>query len=385
LSTLRNYHRFETLLVGATLGAYAACVLIVANWLEIDEPVLRYAIAFILVQIAIQAALIIGLVVSKHARSRHETARAGRVRRLQELLAAPDASAEAASASVRWPDEFLTVAANALEMLAGSERRRVAGLLQTSAPFDKLLREAGQGGPGRVIRAISLLGRIESPEARAVVRRAVQHPAEAVRRAARKAVVISGEEDARCEVLDGLCALPFWERIILFQLLAADPALHTFLAEALTSEDDERILVALEFILTRQRLLLVRTPARLAQSPNLEVRIKFFRALPFLRLEEDACSVIEPGLRDADWRVRAQAARACGSMRVGRLAPRLLEMCGAFDDPAEAAHAARALSALGGAGWNRLQEVAATGDGAGRRIAAEVMERRMLAGLEAHR
>src|SRR5260370_34790947 len=107
--------------------------------------------------------------------------------------------------------------------------------------------------------------------------------------------------------------------------MPADRALHDFLAKALASGEDERILVALEFVLTRQRLLLFPVPARLAQSRNPEIRIKFFRALPFLRLEESADSVLEPGLHDPDWRVRAPA-RACASLLGESLAWRLLRM-----------------------------------------------------------
>jgi hypothetical protein len=191
-------------------------------------------------------------------------------------------------------------------------------------------------------------------------------------------------------VLDGLCSLPFWERIILLQLVPADPTFDDYLAKALASGDDERILVVLEFVLTRQRLLLFPAPAGLARLRNVEVRIKFFRALPFLRLEE-GYSVLEAGLHDPDWRVRALAARACGYLRSEALAWRLLEMCASFEDPAEAGHAARALAALGGEealggkGWNRLQEVVAPGAGAGHRIAAEAMERRVSGGREVPR
>ena len=248
-------------------------------------------------------------------------------------------------------------------------------MLEASAPYRQLLLEAAGASPGPVIRAVTLLGRLENPEARAAVRRCLKHRAEAVRRAARKAIVIGGEEDARRQVLDGVCSLPFWERIILFQLVPTDSMLHDFLAKGLASDDDERILVALEFVLTRQRLLLFPVPVKLAQSRNVEVRIKFFRALPFLRLEEGVYSVLEPGLHDPDWRVRALAARACGYLRAEALVWRLLEMCASFDDPAEAGHAARALAALGGEGWDRLQEVVAAGRGTGHRIAAEVMGR----------
>jgi len=381
-----HFRRIEPLLVSGTLACYAACVLAVAGWLRgVDDPMVRYALAFIVVQIAIQAGLILGLVVSKDLRSRRDRARAARRRSLEELLARPDSSRETLEMAAEWPDDFLSVVENAMHALAGSARRRIAELLEASAPYRQLLIEAAGASPGPVIRAVNLLGRLENPGARAAVGRCLKHRAEAVRRAARKAIVIGGEEDARRQVLEGVCSLPFWERIILFQLVPADSMLHDFLAKGLASDDDERILVALDFVLTRQRLLLFPVPVKLAQSRNVEVRIKFFRALPFLRLEEEVDSVLEPGLHDPDWRVRALAARACGYLRAEALVWRLLEMCASFDDPAEAGHAARALAALGGEGWDRLQEVVASGRGTGHRIAAEVIERRMLGGREAPR
>ena len=383
LAYSRHFRRIEPLLVGGTLVCYAGFVAVAAHWLNgVYDRMVRYSLAFILVQILVQAALIGGLVVSKYWRTRREALRAARMRRLEDLLARPECSGALLETAAQWPREFLPVVEHAMQTLAGPERRRIAGLLEASAPYRELLREAKTGGPGRVMSAISLLGRLETAEARAAVARALQHPAAAVRRVARKAIVTGATEEARRQVLDKLISLPFWERIILFQLVPADPALYDFLAQSLASGDDERILVALEFVLTRQRLLPIRVPVDLARSRNPEVRIKFFRALPFLRLEESAGSVLEPGLHDNDWRVRALAARACGYLRAEALAGRLVEMCASFEDPAEAGHAARALSALGGAGWNRLQEVVARGSSAGHRIAVEVLERRMVGGQE---
>src|SRR5690242_21251029 len=51
-------------------------------------------------------------------------------------------------------------------------------------------------------------------------------------------------------------------------------------------------------------------------------------------------------------------ARACGHFRPAVLVDRLLEICRNFENLAEATHAARALAALGGEAWLRLQEVA---------------------------
>lgn len=295
LVSSRRFRLIERFLVCGTLAGYAACVLLVAGWLRaVDHPAIRYAVAFLFVQIAIQAGLILGLVASKHWRSCRERARAARRRRLEELLARPDSPREVLEMAARWPEDFLPVVENAIEGLAGSARVRVAELLEASAPYQQLLLEAADPDPGLVIRAISILGRMENTEARAAVWRGLKHPADAVRRAARRAIV-TGDEDARRQVLDGLCSLPFWERIILLQLAPADSTFDDYLAKALASVDDERILVALEFVLTRQRLLLVPVPAGLAQSRNVEVRIKFFRALPFLPLEAGIYWSSRPG------------------------------------------------------------------------------------------
>lgn len=381
-----HFRRMEPLLVLATIAAYTACVWVAGTWFQfVDDPVVRYAVAFIVVQLAIQAVLILGLVASKHIRTAREAARTGRKRRMEELLTLPDSASEALAMANLWPEEFLAVVESAMQALSGSTRRRIAELLEASAPYRSLLRETGGSDPSRAIRAIMLLGKLESEEARGAVRQALKHPAEAARRAARKAIVAGGAEEAQREVLGRLYSLPFWERIILFQLAPANSTLLTFLANAVDSSEDEHVLVALEFVLTRQRLMPFPVPARLARSPNPEIRIKFFRALPFLRLEEDVSGVLASGLNDTDWRVRALAAKACGSLRAGELVGRLIEMCGSFENPAEAGHAARALAALGGEAWSRLQEVISSGSGIGRRIATEVVERRMVGGQEVSR
>ena len=381
-----HFRSMEPVLVSATIAAYAACVWIAAAWFQfVEDPVVRYAVSFIVVQLAIQSILILGLVVSKHVRTSRETARTARKRQMEELLTQSGSTVEALEMARQWPTEFLAVVDSAMQALSGSARRRIAELLVASSPYRSLLGETVGSDPSRAIRAIMLLGKLENPEARSAVRQGLKHPAEAARRAARKAVVAGGTEDAQREVLARLYTLPFWERIILFQLAPANSTLLTFLAEAVDSSEDEHVLVALEFVLTRQRLMPFRVPARLAQSSNLEIRIKFFRALPFLRLEEDVSEVLAGGLNDGDWRVRALAAKACGSLRADEFVGRLIEMCGTFDNPAEAGHAARALAALGGEGWSRLQQVISLGSGAGRRIATEVVERRMVGGQEVSR
>jgi len=89
---------------------------------------------------------------------------------------------------------------------------------------------------------------------------------------------------------------------------------------------------------------------------------------------------LQAGLADADWRVRAMAARACAHFRPAVLVDRLLSICRNFANPAEAGHAARALASLGGEAWLRLQEIAYNEPGLARYIATEAVERHILGG-----
>src|SRR5205823_10004788 len=122
------------------------------------------------------------------------------------------------------------------------------------------------------------------------------------------------------------------------------------------------ILTGLEFVISRQRLLPITNTHHLAASPDLEVRIKYFKALPLFPADaESTPSVLRSGLADSDWRVRAMAARACGLLRVSSLVPQLLESIGAAKTSAEAGHAARALAAIGGEARNSLQALSSSG------------------------
>ena len=361
----------------------AVCILIVAQHLDwIADPFVRYACAFVAVQFGILASLVFFLIAGKHVRVRRERARGVRIRKLQSLVCDAAGRKAALHAAGKWPDEFLTVAEEALLALKGSARDRVAGLVENSAPYPGLLRRTNHRNPGRAIRAVSLLGHLENPGARAAVRRALDHRIEAVRQAARKAILEGSDQEGQRAVLEEAARLPLWQRLVMFHHAPENSALlPAFIAEALHSGNEERIIVALELVLTQERLLLAPTPGRLAQAGNPEIRIKFFKALPFLTVEGDLVPVLQAGLRDSDWRVRAMAARACAHFRPAVLADRLLELCRSCASPSEAAHAARALAAMGGEGWLRLQALAHSQDGSARFIATEAVEKRLLGGV----
>jgi hypothetical protein len=137
-------------------------------------------------------------------------------------------------------------------------------------------------------------------------------------------------------------------------------------------------LVALDLLNSIRRMVPVIVPSVLAQAGNVEVRIRYFKALPYCATDRDVSAVLKEGLQDADWRVRAIAAGACANLRPQNLADDLLTLCESFSNPAEAAHAARALAALGGESTKRLQYLCASGSAVTRQVAATVLERQML-------
>ena len=378
----RNWPRIAQLLVVLILILYIASVVVVAQWLGgLGDPFLRYASAFVIVQFSVLAALTLLLIAGKFARVKWEWRQSTRIRKLQELLSSPECGQAALEAARKWPDEFLTVVNDTLQSIRGSTRQRVIGLLEASALYGHLLQQTLSRNPDRAIRAITLLGQLDTAEARAAVARGLDHPAEAIRQAARKAIMQGADQEAQRKLLESFHRLPAWQRLIMFHFAPAEAALlPRFVADALQSGDEGRILIALELVLTRQRLLPCALPLRLGRAANPEIRIKFYKALRFLRLEGDLVKALQAGLADPDWRVRAMAAQACGQFRAATLAERLLEMCRKFEHPAEAAHAARALAALGGEGWLRLQEVANSTTEVARQIATEAVERHMLGG-----
>jgi len=278
---------------------------------------------------------------------------------------------------------LLDVVGEALRILKGSTQRRIVAALEASSVVAHLLPQVMDPDPNCALRAISLLQRLDTPDCWPAIERALEHPAEAVRMAARKAVLLGADEAAQHRVLHALPEMPLLQRIVMFHLIpVSSRLLREFLSGALVSGQEDLTLVAFELVLTRQRLMPTAVPARLAASPNPEIRIRFFKALPLLCFEDDLVGLLKQGLADADWRVRAMAARACGCFRTAAVIPELLAMCGSFANPAEAGHAARSLAAMGGEAWMGLQQVAATGTHWARRVTTEVVERRMVSQSE---
>src|SRR5689334_7808578 len=84
----RNWPRIIQGLVAIILLGYAGSVIVTAQWLdEIADPFLRYAAAFILVQLGSLAFLLVLLLFGKYLRIKFEWRRATRIQAVEELLA----------------------------------------------------------------------------------------------------------------------------------------------------------------------------------------------------------------------------------------------------------------------------------------------------------
>ncbi|MDQ6704800.1 MAG: HEAT repeat domain-containing protein [Acidobacteriota bacterium] len=362
-------------LVVTSVAVYIAMVFGCAHLLQVfDDDALRYAVAFSTVQVAVLFFLIAILVGSKYAREHASRVHILRIARLEDLVAATardNVCVELEKLATAWPRQFIQVIGKALRSLEGSMRRNLQKAVESSTVFPVLLAEVLDENPARSLAALSLLGRLDNPECQVMVERALSHPAESVRMAARGAILSTGREEACWKVLLELGSMPSWQRTVLFSRVRAQcPLLPDFLSHAFASGDDGVTLAAFELILTLQKLHLVVAPASLARSANTEVRIKFFRALLWFQPDRELLDVLSLGLDDRDWRVRAMAARACGHFRSAPLASRLLEICQSPETPAEGDHAARSLAAMGGEAWLQLKRLALSGTPQSRRIAA---------------
>jgi len=79
-----------------------------------------------------------------------------------------------------------------------------------------------------------------------------------------------------------------------------------------------------------------------------------------------------------DWRVRAMAARASGSLHLSSLTATLAARLSLSEQAAETGHIARALASLGGESLQRLRAFTNSDNNMTRAVTAEVLERALL-------
>lgn len=369
------------------LALYAVVVILVGRLFGTPNPYLRYAEACVAVQAALLLVTTAGLLASKSLSSWYGARRRHNVDSISDLMARhvhlledePALLREAA----RHPSEFLEVWENSLGSLKGSARDRVRSLLLKSGLHSALEVRVDERNPGRALRAISLLSEVEDAHSLEIIEKALEHPSETVRASARIALVSHGSPEQQGRVFDLLPSLPFWQRVVLFhQVRDGSQALESYLRRAFQSDDSLIVLAALEFVLSRQRLQQCGPLSRLSQWAETEVRIKLFKAMPFLVSEDDPAALIKAGLADDDWRVRAMAARAAGALHLTSLAPVLAEELASSSHPVVIGHLAHALAGLSDDALRRLEAFSVSDNDMKRAITAEVLEKHLLRASE---
>lgn len=335
------------------LALFLAVTWWVARFFPIENGLVRHALAFITVQLALLAVLAGQLIIAKSIAIRSEHTQKARRQRLESLLT--DALLFAKNRKqlladcARWPREAEAVFGSALGCLRGDTRVEAERVFIESGLYEKCIEHLHSKNPNIALTAVTLVREVDRDSAREAVRSALLHSFPIVRLAARVAVLKNGTDESKREILEQMGSLPFWQRLALFHYVPNDTELiRVFLEKSLNATDDETVLAALEFLMTRQKAfpLPADLPVKLASSKSPEVRIKLFKALSFFCDARNAAPVLLTGLSDSDWRVRSMAARACGVLRVRAAVPRLLEIAAHSQIQTEVAHAARAALVL---------------------------------------
>lgn len=372
-----------------TCVVFASTVFAVSSLLTaVADQMVRYALAFVYVQVATILLLSCSLVLVKQIMIRREQQRAHRIegicQALTDYVAGGLDSSHLLHLSKQHPRDFLDVFENSLQWLKGPSRENLEKMFLQSTAYSVLLKQRSDKNPNRAIRAISLLRKLGSPEALAAVEKALSHSVPIVRLSARIAILNGADQAAQERTLRDLPQFPFWQRAILFQQVSLQlESLPQILGELIQSGHDEQILTALEFIISRKRLLPVPDAQHLACTENAEIRIKYFKALPFLLADGSQTEALKAGLADPDWRVRAMAAKASGQTRTIQVLPELVELLQGAKTSVEASHAAQALATLGDQGRRHLHALSSAVPERVHRIISEAIERDILLG-ESH-
>lgn len=386
----RHWNAFVRVAVASLLAGFGGLVLLAHRALGgIRDPAARLALSFIGVQLALLGVMAAALVAAKYLQNVRSDLRRRRLLEVERMVAefvsgGPEEPLLAAAR--RHPDEFLTAVGRTLDWLRGASSAKVTGLFSKTPLYRRTLLDTTHPEPHRALRAILLLAKIPAEVAQDAIETGMVHPEPVVRMAALRTVAALGRPVSREQILHIVPRLALWEKLVLFQSIPQnDPVLESYLRHAIRSTNDDMVLVALECILCRQRAVPVRADPRLTRSDNVEVRIKFFKALPYLSVEGDPLGLLAAGFGDSDWRVRAMAAKACVSFRDPCLAGRLMDLIADGGHQSEVHHAARALAAIGGPGLEWLSLLKGCGREMVRRTAAEALEQRMLRGEKSFR
>jgi HEAT repeat protein len=327
------------------------------------------------VELGLAVALMPVLVLIKMRRQRRHQKLQARRQALEEAVSAEDTAAALLHAR-QWPEEFLELTQEAVVSLRGRAHDQFWRLVTESGAIKILIRDLQGRQSVRTARALNILGCLaDGPEWNRYFEASLGDPSAFVRAAARAGLLRLGSPKQGLRLFQGLADAPLWERILFFHHVGENHELtRTFLTASLGGDDVIRLRLALEFVRARGRYLDVEVPLALARHPDLETRIKFFKALPYLRFRGAVGVVLRDGLRDPDWRVRSMAAAAAAQLHETTVTEDLLRLCTVFSHASEAAYAGRALAAFGGASARQIEEILHHASPETRGIAAELIE-----------
>lgn len=371
-----------TLAALSIVAFLVACVVWFAGQVTwVSGRIMQYAVAFTLLEAFALVFMVLGLVTVKAIRQVRQRENARRKQVVLELLFGDCNFLEADHLASCWPEQFLEAAAEALGVLPGTERKPILQIIHRDSCRSLLLAEVEATQTYRVARAIRLLGELQDQECWTAIRKKLDHSSGFVRVAAAQAILRQGPDDWKLEILLALPRMQLWARLVISHSIApGEPALNLFFAKMFASvDDDDLVLAGLDMVCTRRLVETTLVSRGLAGSANREVRIRFFKAIPYLNVDGDITSVLRQGLGDQDWTVRTMAAKASAHFRPAALAHSLVTICRSARNPVEARHAARALAALGGEAYLQLERLAGAGVDILSQIAAEVVEERILA------
>jgi len=208
---------------------YLAAVVLVDQHLTLTNPYSRYALAWVVVQSSTLFLLTGGLLANKWIGVRLTDRRQLRADRIAEQMVGfalrDQPEMGLLPYAQRYPREFLKVWEGSLTTLKGSARERLLALLPRIRLDEQLQADVVGSDPGRAVWAISLLRELNHAGSLQTIEDALQHPAETVRASACFALAAHGSGLQQEKVFALLPALPFWQRIVLFQQIQDSPAL----------------------------------------------------------------------------------------------------------------------------------------------------------------
>ena len=179
----------------------------------------------------------------------------------------------------------------------------------------------------------------------------------------RALIHVSGKEELD-DLFRRTLRAPFFVRALLageFRPYAKELGAHA-LCEALTSDDEEEVMAALEMVDAWRRLLYLPDLERLAHHPNPEIRCRALRAAPMSVLRSGMEETVVTALNDPHPRVKLAALTATARMHIFSAMQQVEQATHSLDNQVSRL-ACLVLTSFGKEGLSILQYLVVTADG----------------------